>query len=155
VTDLSFFAFLEAALHALACEQPLASEAFERHLAGLTLRLSVDGETRQLHFAGGRSVWSASDDGDSVGEIVRMTSSRRALVALLEARVSALDSILRDELCLQGAAASLARLNDALVCFVQGGARSPAVRRLLGRYLGNRPEGTPREVEQVPTAGAR
>lgn len=126
-----FHPFLERSLEVLASQAPAAYAALEGALAGLPLRLEVDGRSSVLSFEEGRH--RLAGDGESR---VLLRTDRAAILDLVAGRISLVEALRSERLWLQGRPAHLARLDAALRLYLAGAVRAPACAVLLSAYRG-------------------
>jgi hypothetical protein len=130
-SESDFFPFLTNALDALALEVPRAYAAFCRELRGLSLCIRVDGQCRYLRTSVERHVLER-EPSDAPG--LAISTSRDALLELLEDRCAFVDAVRSEACSLQGSIQDLTRLEEALFIFVRGAARSQTAVELFIRF---------------------
>jgi len=152
VTDMGdFFRFLDGALRTLAIEVPRAHGEVSRNLRGLPVLITVDRVSRQLEMTAGGHDLHVPREGEAP---LRLCTTRSAIVDLLNARTTLLESVRNDHFSLQGKTEHLVRLEAGLFAFVQGAARSQQVGVLLADYLNERREISLDQNEMSTLAGA-
>lgn len=128
--ETSISAFIGASFVAMREELPEAYFLMCRKLAGLTATLRIDDERIGLVFDRravrvGRRHRQAD---------VRVRTSRRAILDILDARTTLQAAVDDGSLQLWGSIANLEAFHDALLIYVRGAVRSPGFGPLLARF---------------------
>jgi hypothetical protein len=124
-----FRPFLGRSLEVMAAQAPPAYAGLARALAGLPLRLEVDGRCSVLSFADGRH--RLADEGEARA---LLRTDRATILDLVAGRISLLEALRGERLWLQGSPASLVRLDEALRLYLAGAVRAPAFGPLLQAF---------------------
>jgi len=140
VAERSFRAFLVRSLAAIARDVPALERALAASLAGTLVRLCVDDE---------RMVVASRLDGlaivdDVPGAIVELATDSATLLDLTSGATSFLDAALAERLVVRGGVDEVVRFYDALILYLQGAVRSPALPWLLGEFERSRRAGAPK-----------
>jgi hypothetical protein len=122
-------ALLAESFQVLATEHPQARARMAACLEGLAVGLRVDEE----HFAASFHQARARVAPATGREPVLVTTRRRTILAVLEARLSLAEAVLADEVQVVGPLETLLRLHEGLRLYVHGAVRSPGFARLLER----------------------
>jgi hypothetical protein len=128
---MSFSGFLGRSLELLDAEMPTAHRSVAKALGTRTVNLEVDGE--RLAIFAVRSRITLSPAVYSATALAKTT--RRALRRLLQGEQGLTESILIDEVMLQGPVEDLAALYDVLLSYFRGAVRSPGFPPLLDEFL--------------------
>ncbi|AUX28299.1 hypothetical protein SOCE836_003690 [Sorangium cellulosum] len=125
---------LAESLAALAAELPEAHARVSARLAGRPVAIRVDGERFAVEADGGAPQVRAAGAGEEVAAAVRVATSRRAILDVLDARRSLAEAVLADEVEVVGALERLVEAREALLAYVHGAVRSPSFPALLERF---------------------
>ena len=128
--ETSLRALLQESFDCLEREIPLAYQRMCATLDGLSVCISVDDETVVIGFAGKQG--QVDLPGGPVGAELR--TSRRAVLAVLDGRLSLANAVLVDDVRIKAPLDTLDRLNRALEAFAHGAVRSRSFPRLLERF---------------------
>jgi hypothetical protein len=126
-----FGAFLRTSLAILESEVPAQRRAMAEHLAGRVLAIAVDGDIVDLAF-----------DGTVLGVPVRrveLTSTRAAILAVVDGDRTLADALLDGSLFLRGALDDVLACHDALMAYLHGAVRAPSFPLLLRRFRRGEP----------------
>ena len=131
--ELSFAHFLGRSLDALAEELPAIYAEMCRTLAPRAVRIALDGEVVTVACTPERAtlldVHGALDSLDAPAVDVR--TSRAAIVALIDARSTLVESVVADRVELRGKLDDLVAFHDGLVVYLHGAVRAPSFPALL------------------------
>lgn len=134
VTTDSVATLLIASFEALAAELPAAHARMCARLDGRALALRIDDERILVTFAeGSGAVRSLADDEEPAAD-VRVVTSRRAILDVLDARRSLAEAVLADEVEVIGDLARLTEAQEGLLTYVHGGVRCPSFPALVERF---------------------
>lgn len=125
-------ALLAESFEALAAELPAAHARMCARLAGKVVELCIDDERFAAIFSEGRARVLAADDAPAAD--VRVVTSRRAILAVLDARRSLTDAVLADEVAVVGALEHLVEAYAGLTAYLHGAVRSRSFAGLLRRF---------------------
>lgn len=134
--DGGFGEFLARSFELLACEAREARNLLCGTLAGCDVHIWVDGEPVRLEFEPSTIRLS----GARGSACIEVRTSRAAILALLDDRISLDQAILRDALELRGRPADLLRFYDGLIAYVHGAVRAPSFPRLFDAFRATVPE---------------
>jgi hypothetical protein len=135
--EASLRSLLEESFDCLEREIPQAYERMCATLEGLSVCISLDDEAVVVGFAGARGRV------DAAGGPVHadLCSSRRAVLAVLDGRLSLADAVLTDAVRIKAPLDTLERLGRALEAYMHGAVRSRSFPALLARLRSReRPE---------------
>ncbi|WP_437335482.1 hypothetical protein WME98_25045 [Sorangium sp. So ce296] len=118
---------------ALAAELPEAHARVSARLAGRAVAIRVDGERFVVEADGGAPQVRAAG-ADEEAAAVRVATSRRAILDVLDARRSLAEAVLADEVEVVGALERLVEAREALLAYVHGAVRCPSFPALLERF---------------------
>lgn len=127
--ERSFRRFLLESFAVMERDVPGAYAEMCRRLAGKRVHLRVEGDDVSLRFGRGRAELA----GDAPPHI-EVHTTRRAILALIDAHQTLLDSVLRGDLELRGSPDDLLAFDDGLMAYVHGAVRAPAFATLLRSY---------------------
>lgn len=125
-------ALLAESFEVLAVEQPAAYARMCARLEGLVVELRIDGERLAAAFAEGRAGVRAGRE-DTAAD-VRVVTSRRAILDVLDARRSLADAVLADEVEVVGELGRLVEAHAGLLAYVHGAVRCRSFAGLLRRF---------------------
>jgi hypothetical protein len=134
VTGDSVASLLAASFAALAAELPAAHARMCARLSGRAVALHVGEERLLVTFAEGRGEVRSLPAGEDPGVDVRIATSHRAILDVLDARRSLAEAVLADEVLVVGDLAHLAEAQEGLVAYVHGGVRCPSFPGLVERF---------------------
>ncbi len=117
-----FRGWVDRGLRTLRSELPWAHARMAAALGAREVTITVDGEVTSVQSDGAR-VWLRDDPGTPA---VTLATSRREIVALVDAERSLVTSVVLGETVLRGRVADLAAFHDGLVEFLRGAVRSPS-----------------------------
>ncbi|MDC0683647.1 sterol-binding-like protein [Sorangium atrum] len=129
-------ALLDESFATLARELPEAYARMCARFAGKTVRIEVDGERFVAAFESAAARVRRVGTEDDVGADASITTSRRAIRDVLEARRSLSDAVLADEVEAVAPLDSLVEVLAGLSMYVHGAVRCPSFPRLLERFQG-------------------
>jgi hypothetical protein len=129
VPKLEFREFLARSLDLLGAETPQAHARLAHALDALPLALEVDAEAMLLVFERGRHALR-----DAAPASVLLRTTRSAILDLVDGRIGLVEALRGERLWLQGAVASLVRVDAALRAYLAGAVRSPSFLPLLADY---------------------
>jgi hypothetical protein len=121
----------------LAAELPAAYERMSAKLAGQSVSLNVDGERFVVAFAEGKAqvrVVGEGEKGEELSAPVRITTSRRAILEVIDAERSLAEAVLADEVDVMGDLERLVEAREGLLAYVHGAVRCPSFPALLKRF---------------------
>lgn len=124
--------FLAETLTALARECPDAYEAMCRHLGDREIHIEVDGATTSI-VGDSREIAIVSA---STSPRVRIVSTRRTVLDLIDRKANLLTAVRRGELRWTGTSADLSAFLEAFSAYVSGTVHSPSFPGLLDAYRG-------------------
>jgi hypothetical protein len=133
-------------LEVLSREQPGAYARLCARLRGVAVSFEVDAERFQVSFTGPR----ARVGPDQGSAAISLSTRKRALRALLEARLTLEDAVLSGAMRVLGPLELLAGSHEALRCYVHGAVRCPSFPPLLARFLQLQDTGS-RGTHDLPT----
>ncbi|XXX77463.1 hypothetical protein WMF30_01640 [Sorangium sp. So ce134] len=119
---------------ALAAELPEAHARVSARLAGRAVAIRVDGERFVVDADGCAARVRAAGAGEEPAEAVRVATSRRAILDVIDARRSLAAAVLADEVEVVGALERLVEAREALLAYVHGAVRCPSFPALLERF---------------------
>ncbi|WP_437968043.1 hypothetical protein WMF04_01520 [Sorangium sp. So ce260] len=119
---------------ALAAELPEAHARVAARLAGLPVAIRVDGERFVVEGDGGAARVRAAGAEEEPAAAVRVATSRRAILDVIDARRSLAEAVLADEVEVAGALERLVAAREALIAYVHGAVRCPSFPALLERF---------------------
>jgi hypothetical protein len=140
--EASLRGLLQESFACLEREIPQAYQQVCALLDGLTVGISLDDETVVIDCAGGRE--RVRVDGGQVS--AELCTSRRAVLAVLDGRLSLAEAVLTDAVRVKAPLDTLERLNRALEAYVHGAVRSRAFPGVLARFRARarqEPDGPP------------
>ena len=126
--DASFTGFLWRSLELLAREQPQAHARMCAALAPRRVLIEVDDEAVLLRFKGKKVRIKPGLIGT---EQVRARTSRRTIMALVDADLSLMDSVWMDRFEMWGTLEDLVAFHDGLMFYLHGAVRARAFPGLL------------------------
>jgi hypothetical protein len=126
-----FGSFLSASLDVLRSEAPGSYRCIYEKLDGRTVAIEVDGERLSITPRWDRLVPCVSTENVAV----RASSTRAALVRLLEGELDLTRAILDDDVVLIGALDDLTAFYDGLIAYFMGAIRCPTFPKLLSAFL--------------------
>jgi len=117
-----FRGWVDRGLRTLRAELPWAHARMAAALGAREVTITVDGEVTAVQSDGGR-VWlrDAPDE-----PAVTLSTTRREIVALVDAERSLVTSVVLGKTVLRGRADDLAAFHDGLLEFLRGAVRSPS-----------------------------
>jgi hypothetical protein len=124
--------YIDQSLAILRRECPLAYLELCGRLASATIELRIDGDPVRLAFRPG-SVERRTELPDPD---VRLRTTRRTILAVLDARLTLEEAVRGGAVLLRGSSQDLTRFNDALLDYVRGAVRCPSFPALLDRFRG-------------------
>jgi hypothetical protein len=133
VTDRSFFQFLTESLGILRTECRPAYARIAQSIGALELAIEVDGHPLSVISDHQELTVLAHPRTPRVSA----QTSKRALIALLEAECTLLDSVWTEQVRLLGSLQDLLAFHDALTTYFNGAVRCPSFPALLARFLGS------------------
>jgi hypothetical protein len=128
--ETSLRGLLQESFDCLEREIPQAYQRMCATLDGLSVRISVDDEPVVIGFAGVRGRVSLT--GGPVD--AELCTSRRAVLEVLDGRLSLADAVLADAVTIRAPLDTLERLNRALEAYMHGAVRSRSFAALLVRF---------------------
>lgn len=129
----SFRSWVDRGLDALAKELPWAYARMAVALGEREVRLTVDGEVVAVESDGAR-VWLRDEPGTPA---VTLSTTRREIVALVDAERSLVTSVVEGRTTLRGRVADLAAFHDGLLEFLRGAVRSPSFPWMMDAFRGD------------------
>lgn len=135
----TFAGFVHESLALLRCEVPAAHAAMCAPVAGRRVAIDADGEAFALRFE--RNVVHAA--APEAGPELSVRTSRRAVLALVDARYSLLEAVLNEHLDVRGTPDDVIAFHDALVAYLHGAVRAPSFPGLLRRFRAHAHGGMP------------
>lgn len=126
----SFASFLRTSLQALEQECPQAHRQMCARLCGREIEIRVDEELVAVQFGTEAVVLSRR----SKKPCVTVTSTRTAILELVDARVSLTKAILSEALDLRGAPSDLSAFFDSFEAYLRGAVRAPSFPDILSAY---------------------
>lgn len=128
--DARFVAFLRRSFDVLAREFPEALRVLTVRMGPRTVVLAVDDERVQVRF-GPRTPVLEPPDGSAA---VTITTTRDAILDVVDCGTALTDAVLDDRLVLEGALADLLAFHDGLLDYVHGAVRAPSFPGLLAAF---------------------
>lgn len=125
---------LAESFEALAAELPAAYARVCAPLAGRVVEIRIDGERIVASFADGRARVRAGAGEDGEGADVRIVTSRRVILDVLDARRSLAEAVLADEVEVVGALDRLVEAHAGLTAYAHGAVRCRSFAGLLRRF---------------------
>lgn len=123
-------ALLRRSLHHMAGEIPPGYRRCADMLGPLVVEVDVEGEVFALR---GGNALTVTDGGARDGASVRITTSRTAILAVLDAESSLADAVLADRVRVWGTVDDVLRAHDALIAYVHAAVRAPSTAGLCDR----------------------
>lgn len=130
--------FIQRSLDILREEQPDAFGRLCGCLEGRVVRLAVDEELMRMEFGQGdvrfipmRSVPSSPD---AARPCVDVATGRRAILDLVDGKLTLMSAVLGDELVLRGSTDNLLAFHDGLFFYLHGAVRAPTFPDLLDAF---------------------
>lgn len=117
-----FREWVDRGLRTLAVELPWAHSRMAAALGAREVAITVDGEVAPVESDGAR-VWLRDEPG---APAVTLSTSRREIVAMVDAERSLVTSVLEGRTRLSGRVDDLAAFHDGLLEFLRGAVRSPS-----------------------------
>lgn len=134
-------ATLDAALRILRADTPAAFYRLADELRGLAVGLEVEGERfTVLGLDAAVRVDPAIDPTGAPDGRVRVRTTRRTILALIDGRKTFLEAVLDRDLTLHAELDLLPRLSRAMACFVEGAVRTRRMRGLLNEFRAASPQ---------------
>jgi hypothetical protein len=130
MAESRFDAFLGDSLRILSIEAPEAYREMCRVLLGREVGIEVDGCAVGVLYERERAVLLPEPRSPAVD----VKTTRDAILALVDARISLVDAALRDALQLRGSPGDLLAFLDGLAAYLHGSVRAPSFPALLRRY---------------------
>ena len=128
-----FADFLAGSFEVLQREMPSAYADMCRRISPRAVLLEVDEERVAVRFDGAGARMSASEHAPAI----RVQVGRRAILDLIDAESTLLDSILSERMVLLGSPADLIVFHDALMVYLQAAVRAPSFPDLLRAFRGS------------------
>ena len=128
--ETSLRALLQESFDCLEREIPQAYQRMCVTLDGVSVRISLDDETVVIAFGGAHGQVAVA--GGPVE--AELCTSRRAVLAVLDGRLSLADAVLADAVRIKAPLDTLERLNRGLEAYVHGAVRSHSFPALLVRF---------------------
>jgi hypothetical protein len=122
MTRVPFRGWVDRGLRALRGELPWAHARMAAALGAREVTITVDGEVTSVQSDGER-VWLRDAP---EAPAVTLATTRREIVALVDAERSLVRSVVMGETVLRGRVADLAAFHDGLLEFLRGAVRSPS-----------------------------
>jgi len=122
MTRVPFRGWVDRGLRTLRGELPWAYTRMAAALGAREVTITVDGEVTPVASDGAR-VWLRDAP---EAPVVTLTTSRREIVALVDAERSLVTSVVLGETVLRGRVDDLAAFHDGLLEFLRGAVRSPS-----------------------------
>ena len=129
-TDASLRGLLQESFDCLERDIPLAYQRMCALLEGLSVAVAMDDELIVIGCAGLRG--RVDPAGGPVAAELR--TSRRAILAVVDGRLSLADAVLTDAVMVKGSLDVLERLHRALEAYMHGAVRSRSFPALLARF---------------------
>jgi hypothetical protein len=120
-------ALLRRSLHRLASDVPDSYRRIARELGPLVVVVDVDGETFGVLACGEVVVI----DGDRADAAVRISTSRRAVLDVLDAATTLSEAVESDRVSVRGQLDDVLRAHDAMIAYTHAAVRAPAAGGLL------------------------
>jgi hypothetical protein len=130
----AFAAFLWESFAVLRRELPETYRRLCSHLSPREVAIQVGDESVVVRF----EPRGAQRLAVPVRPQIEVHTTRAAILSLIDARSTLVESILGDELLLRGTADELLRFHDALMIYVHGAIRAPSFPHLLRAYRRDR-----------------
>ena len=122
--------FIDASLTTLRNEFPTAYFLMCALLSPREVRLSIDGEEVTLNFSPDGAYLLAQPHHPTV----ELRTSRQTILDVIDARMTLYESVLANDILLQGSPNDLAICHEGLLIYVRGAVRSPSFPFLLERF---------------------
>ncbi len=129
-TRARFRDFLSESLETLAREMPDAYGALCRKLDEREVAIRIGRERVGVVFSKEKAVVRRS----SKQAAIEVTTSRAAILDLIDANTTMIEAVLGERLGLRGSLGELARFHDGLAFYLHGAMRAPSFPGILRRY---------------------
>jgi hypothetical protein len=126
-----FQTFLVRSLELLAREKAAVHARLCAALDGMVLAMRIDGEGVAVGFSPLPCVTS----GARRNADVKVRSSRRAILDVIDGNVTLENAVLEDRIVLLGSVPALVRFHDGLRVYLNGAVRAPGFAGLLDEYV--------------------
>ncbi len=133
MTRAPFREWVDRGLRTLLAELPWAHARMAAALGVREVTITVDGEVTAVQSDGAR-VWLRDEP---VAPAVTLTTTRREIVALVDAERSLVTSVVLGQTVLRGRVADLAAFHDGLLEFLRGAVRSPSFPWMMDAFRGD------------------
>ncbi len=128
----TFVGFLARSLALLEREHPEAYARMCAALARRTVLLKVDDEAIELRF--GKRRLRLAEPGVGGGQTVRAVTGRATILALVDGRLTLMDSVMQDRFEIFGGLDDLIAFHEGLMFYLHGAVRAPSFPALLRRF---------------------
>ncbi len=127
--EAPFTSMLRESFVVLADEVPEILARFRARLGGRRVELQVDAEVVGLRVERDRLYWQTVANPQ-----VRIVTTRREILSLVDAASTLRESVLADRLRLFGTPDELLRFHDGLMLYLHGSFRAPSMPQVLRRF---------------------